>query len=176
MLVVNGDTVGANNTVWRETVPVTPGRSYQFSFWAASAHDDTPAQFAVHVNGQLVLNTPQLPTATGSWQQFQTLWSSGTSNTAQIEIVLANAVIGATDFVVDDIAFAALPALSIQPAVQLNWQSTSNVSYQVQWSTNLASTQWFNFGGLIIGNGGTNMVSDPVGFNPRRFYRVVPLE
>lgn len=176
MLVVNGDPISSSNAVWRETIPVTPGHGYQFSFWAASSHDDTPAQFEIRISDHTVLTTPQLPATTGSWVQFRSEWKADTSATAQIEILLANTTIGATDFVVDDVAFTVLPTVDIQPAVQVNWLSASNVSYQVQWSTNLNSTQWFNFGAPIIGNGGTNSICDPVRYSPTKYYRVIPLD
>jgi hypothetical protein len=49
---------------------------------------------------------------------------------------------------------------------QIEWPSSANSMYQVQWSTNAAEGTWSNAGEPIQGNGTTNYL----------FYRVVPVQ
>ena len=58
--------------------------------------------------------------------------------------------------------------------VELSWSSLSNLSYQVQYRTNLTSGTWLGLGSPISGNGTTNRVYDTsVSSSFQRFYRLV---
>jgi hypothetical protein len=68
-----------------------------------------------------------------------------------------------------------LPAInssSFKNGFTLSFFALTNQSYDVQWNTNLLNTNWSPLAGGIIGNGGTQMVSDPVTNAPARFYRL----
>jgi hypothetical protein len=71
------------------------------------------------------------------------------------------------------------PPPVIQPVTQTNriisltWSTVVAYLYQVQYSTNLTSTNWFNLGNPITATNGTASTSDRSGANPQRFYRVV---
>ena len=67
----------------------------------------------------------------------------------------------------------ARPNLSIWTAVELGWNSSTNYLYQVQWSTNLISSNWFNLGAPIQGNGTTNYLFDTTRTSPKKYYRVI---
>src|ERR1035441_3149684 len=69
-----------------------------------------------------------------------------------------------------------LPRLLIWPAVELGWVSETNKTYQVQWSTNLMSSNWFNFGSSLPGNGSTNFLFDSTRASPNRFYRIIVVQ
>ena len=84
----------------------------------------------------------------------------------------------------DDISV--LPALPAGPAVQpsvtsngslqLSWpplDSAPPVSYQVQTSTNLSSTNWLDLGSVVPGGTGTLSVTNPLGSDPQRLYRLL---
>ena len=60
----------------------------------------------------------------------------------------------------------------IEPSVQVSWTSISNVYYQVQWSSELASNVWNDFGTPVLGNGATNVVYDTTAGKEERFFRV----
>jgi hypothetical protein len=47
------------------------------------------------------------------------------------------------------------------------------VSYQVQYSTNLATANWINLGGVLSGTGPTLSVTNAIGSDPQRFYRIL---
>ena len=63
--------------------------------------------------------------------------------------------------------------LSIYRAVEIKWPTVSEDRYQVQYSTNLVSTNWFDLGESIIGDGSTNGVFDSTILTTKRFYRVI---
>ena len=58
-------------------------------------------------------------------------------------------------------------------AVEIGWTSVSGQIYQVQYSTNLVSSNWFNLGSAVIGNGSTNSVFDSTRQNSQRHYKVI---
>ena len=73
-------------------------------------------------------------------------------------------------------------ALSAQPtedlgavirvsAVDICWLGSTNQRYQVQYSTDLGSTNWFDLGSAVPGTG-TNCVTDSVGETQKKFYRI----
>lgn len=72
-------------------------------------------------------------------------------------------------FRVAGISFEAL----IFNAVEVGWTSVSGATYQVRYSTNLASGNWFDLGEPVVGNGSTNYVFDSTRGTPKRFYRVI---
>jgi len=68
---------------------------------------------------------------------------------------------------------ASSSAVSIHTAVEIEWSSTSGTTYQVQYSTNLVSTNWFDLGSTVLGDGSTNYVFDSTRGISERFYRVI---
>ena len=66
-------------------------------------------------------------------------------------------------------------SISIHPAVEIDWASTFGTAYQVQYSTNLVSTNWFNLGPTVIGNGSTNHVFDSTRDSGEKFYRFITI-
>ena len=64
------------------------------------------------------------------------------------------------------------PAM-IWTAVEIGWKTVAGTNYQVQSTTDLASSNWDNFGSVIVGNGLTNTVFDSTRTNSHKFYRVV---
>jgi len=59
--------------------------------------------------------------------------------------------------------------------LDLTWSSIAGQSYQVQFSANLARTNWTNLGSPAAATNSTMTASDPIGTNAQRFYRVVVL-
>jgi hypothetical protein len=58
-------------------------------------------------------------------------------------------------------------------AVNFSWLSTPGVAYQVQYTTNLASTPWTNLGPAIIATNSVTIDLDTLGPDPQRFYRIL---
>jgi len=66
--------------------------------------------------------------------------------------------------------------IAVVPGVGISWFASNNVSYQIQWATNLSTnTVWNNLGNPIAGNGGSNTVFDPAG-PPHNFYQVLSVQ
>ena len=61
----------------------------------------------------------------------------------------------------------------VSDEANISWVSMTGQVYQVQYSTNLVSTNWFDLGSTVIGNGTTNTVADSTATNSARFYRVI---
>ena len=52
------------------------------------------------------------------------------------------------------------------------WASQSNLSYQVQYATNLVPPTWFNLGSLVTATSNSSTATDTTGTDGRRFYRI----
>jgi hypothetical protein len=61
----------------------------------------------------------------------------------------------------------------IWPAVEIGWKGVAGTNYQVQYTTDLSTSNWVNFGGVVAGSGSTNTVFDTTRPSASRFYRVV---
>jgi len=53
------------------------------------------------------------------------------------------------------------------------WSAQSNVSYQVQYTTNLAQTNWSNLGGPIASANGTVTTTNSINASPQGFFRLM---
>ncbi len=56
---------------------------------------------------------------------------------------------------------------------QFNWNATLGPSYQVQYRTNLTEGSWMNLGAPISGTNTTLGITDNIGGEPMRFYRLL---
>jgi hypothetical protein len=54
----------------------------------------------------------------------------------------------------------------------LAWTAISNITYQLQYTTNLIAPMWQNLGNPITATNGSVSASDIPGTNAQRFYRV----
>ena len=73
-------------------------------------------------------------------------------------------------------------SVPLQPAFQtitktngtivLSWSAVAGQTYQVQYATNLFQPDWNNLGTSFIATNGTVTTFDPVGIEPKRFYRI----
>jgi len=107
MLLLNGS-ASPGESIWCQTVAVTPNTSYAFSAWLMSASPDNPAELTFAVNG-VSLGTPLLAAAeTCIWDEFYAVWNSGNSTTADICITNLNLQQSGNDFALDDVSFAPL--------------------------------------------------------------------
>lgn len=105
MLVVNGaDTPDQN--VWCQTVAIEAGLDYNFSAWLTSAVTGSPAELQFEINGTALGNVFTLVNQTCNWQQYNTIWNSGSATSATICILNQNTAGGGNDFALDDINFS----------------------------------------------------------------------
>jgi hypothetical protein len=67
------------------------------------------------------------------------------------------------------------PLVSIRTSqVEVCWNSKTNVTYQVQYRSDLTTNLWTSLGGCIRSTNSTSCIADPIVVGqPQRFYRVV---
>ena len=58
-------------------------------------------------------------------------------------------------------------------ALTLTWSTVAGQVYQIQYTTNLAQANWNDLGYPLVATNGVVTVSDTIGPDPQRFYRVV---
>ena len=73
--------------------------------------------------------------------------------------------------------------VAVRPDIQLfsrgngclnfTWASVSNLAYQVQYSSDLTSANWLNLGAAVTASNASSSVSDLMGSDRQRFYRVL---
>ncbi len=145
MLVADG-AIQPNVVLWRQTVPVQTNTAYNFSYWATSVVNFSPAQLQVFINGVNV-NTTTLTTFTCNWQNINVPWNSGAATLATIEIRNANTVDQGNDFAIDKLSFTSSAdcdvTVTVVPNMPLNIPAThtvcvgGNISLTVPNMTNL---------------------------------------
>jgi hypothetical protein len=170
------ENLGTNNTlVFDGTVNLTTGNlpglgntrqfDYVFPFTTPFLYD--PAA------GNLVLDLQIV--GDGSAVTFDTVLSGGPA----IGRVFANSSSTATTgdirpSHVTQFTFEAPPLVTIRASqVEVCWNSISNVTYQVQYRSDLTTNAWTSLGDCIRSTNSTSCVYDPIVMGqPQRFYRV----
>ncbi|RFC55906.1 T9SS type B sorting domain-containing protein [Brumimicrobium aurantiacum] len=106
MMIVNGASTPGTD-VWCQTVNVTPNTDYEFSTWITNVINSTNvANLQFKINGTVIGN-PFLTSTVGCvWDQFFSIWNSGTATSATICVTNLNNSGGGNDFAIDDISFA----------------------------------------------------------------------
>ena len=172
-------------------LPVLPGTPYNLSFWVNGVANG-PSYVENYGVGWLDSNGSQ--TNFVGWIGFSSTpgtWTQVTANNLVAPPTAVNAVLqiyGVTGAVlngyggvfIDDVSFASNGtaqtntfSVAPQPAVQIGWLSTVGKNYDVLCTANLNGNNWTNLVSATPGNGTTNAVSDQLGANQYRYYRVV---
>ena len=158
-----------------QTLPTRGGQLYLLSFWLLSAdigYGTTPNQFMALWNGSTLTT---IVNAVGfAWTRMHyVVPAAGASTVLEFGAFNNSGVFG-----LDDVSVVSVPLPTLQSvrqvggAVNLTWTSLAGLAYQVQYKTNLASTNWSNLGGLINATGSTTSDSDTISPSALRFYRV----
>ncbi|KPJ66587.1 MAG: hypothetical protein AMJ43_07665 [Coxiella sp. DG_40] len=109
MLIVNAATA-ENQTVWQQTVSVTPNTDYVFTYWLSNCYPDAPANLQCSINGSAI-GTGSAPSGeSGVWYEVSHSWNSGVSTSAMIRLVDLTRVYSGDDFAIDDISLIPEPA------------------------------------------------------------------
>ena len=164
-----------NSTIF-QTVVTVPGRDYQLAFF----HSPRPMQdssLKVSVNSQVLATFAELGSGLTNfhWQRYTTNFTAEGGFTT-IAFTDPTPVAGGTH--IDNVSVVQLTLdLSIAPSLlDICWQTVTNKTYQVQFSSVLTSNSWVNLGATIQGNGTTICISDAaVKSQTNLFYRVVTL-
>lgn len=106
MMMING--APSLQQVWCQTINVMPNTDYIFQAFATSISPSSPAILQFSINGGLVGSPFSLSSATCVWQEFYTVWNSGSNTNIEICITNQNTATGGNDFALDDLFFGAL--------------------------------------------------------------------
>jgi gliding motility-associated-like protein len=171
MMMVNG-APQANKVIWSQTVNVTPNTNYAFSTWLQNLNvnntSSNPPRLQFSINGNVIGNIFQATYASCVWDQFYSVWNSGTATTVTISIVNQNTVVSGNDFALDDISFAPIAVLRDSvtitvdsPFVKTNNDTTICKNGSVQLTTtgaaNIGAWSWLPGTGLS-----NSAISNPV--------------
>jgi hypothetical protein len=156
-------------------IPTAPGRPYLLSIWLNSPDGLTPNQFVAAWNGITLFNQTNLPAL--GWTNLLYLVTATTTNTV-LEFSFIN---DSSFFGLDDVSVMPVTAPSFQSVsnaagtILLSWGAQAGLVYQVQYRTNLTQTNWLNLGSPLSATNNAMTLSDPIGADPQRFYRILLL-
>lgn len=155
-----------------QTVTTTPGQVYVFSFWLFNASSGTPNEFTASWDGSNVVDLVNRPGM--AWTNFQFLITASSSATT-ISFGFQN---DPSYWGFDDVSVTPLPVLQNANVtgndINFSWNAQTGSLYQVQYSTNLVTGNWTNWGSAFIASNSLVTVTDTNAANsaPQRFYRV----
>jgi hypothetical protein len=163
-----------------QSLPTRAGQLYLLSFRLENPSGLAPNQFIVQWNtnstsANVIFN--QLDLGAFDWTNLQFMVQASTNPTAlQFGFYNDNDY-----FALDNVSVLAVPMPTIQAlaqangAIRLAWTALPGVRYQAQYKTNLAQSSWSNLGGVVAATTNLLTLSDNIGPDPRRFYRVMLL-
>lgn len=165
MMMVNGSPV-INQTIWKQTVSVTPNTLYAFSTWIQSVSANNPANLQFAINGVAIGQPIAATVPTCNWARFYTTWNAGNQATAVISIINKNTQVQGNDFALDDIQFATLTYYtdSVRIRIDSPFVHAGNDT-SVCSKTNLQLHATGSSGGTVIWNNGITL-SDSTSLNP----------
>jgi len=169
---------------------ITPGLTYTFSFWAqqflsgAGYVQQYNVAWLNSANAVISSTSANFTGGSGYWSQLILPGLVAPANTVGARITFscttgaANGWAGAS--LIDDVLLSStLPgatnvlAVAVQPGWQISWPTTSYVTYGLQRTTALTTTNgWSDFGVNYTGTGSRVSAFDPDGTNQFKFYRV----
>ncbi len=113
---------------------------------------------------------------TGSATAALNILAVGATNAGTYDVIVANSYGSVTSSVVTLNVVFALQSVSVTQngsAVSFSWLTTPGITYQVQYTTNLATPTWNDLGTAILATNGVSSTFDNLGPDPARFYRIV---
>ncbi|WP_396151591.1 PKD-like domain-containing protein, partial [Flavobacterium sp.] len=125
MMVLDGSIANSgNDRVWCQTMPVTPGQDYTFSYWVQTVATPNPANLDVLING-VSIGSNLAPSTTCGWVQRSYTWNSGAATIAEICIYDRVVTSAGNDFAIDDIEFVTDITCNLTASVTVTVQSIS---------------------------------------------------
>lgn len=158
-----------------QTLTTSPGQPYLLSLWfdSTSLNGGIPNEFSVSWNGNVLFDQANIG-STG-WTNLQFIVTATNSST----VLQFGEYNDAWYFGLDDISvlpipptvFQAMPVTNNQ--FQFSWNAMTGLVYQVQYKTNLLSTNWLNLGGPVTASSTTLTTTNAIGPDRQRFYRTM---
>ena len=163
-----------------QPLPTRAGQLYLLSFWLENPSGAKPNQFQVQWNTNststnVIFN--QLNLGAFAWSNMQFVVKAST-NITTLRFGFRN---DNDYFALDNVSVLPVPGPALRPpalangSLQLAWTALPGVRYQVQYKTNLTQTGWSNLSSVITATMNPMALSNNIGPDPRRFYRVVLL-
>jgi hypothetical protein len=166
-----------------QTVTITNDGVYRLRWFDSSGHSGgfTTSPYSVTlltgaVQTVVSTNLDAYHSTFGDWERRSIEMTLGLgTHTIRFR---AEGVQSGLDTLIEDVRLERLPDADLVTsihvsAVDICWAGRTNQMYQVQYSTNLSSTDWFDLGSPVAG-AGANCVTDVV-TPTERFYRIVRL-
>ena len=158
-------------------------QAYVLSIWlnspnavlvsAGQASTNIPNEFSVSWNGTTLFDQANIGQI--GWTNLQfTVTATGATTVLQFGEQDDPWYLGLDDVTLVPIpypSFRSVAKMGNSNAVVFSWNSMSNFVYQVQYSTNLATTNWFILS-TNLATGPVLTVTNGYGADPRRFYRI----
>jgi hypothetical protein len=161
-----------------QTVPTSPGQAYLLSFWLCSQSGTGPNQWLVNWNTNLSgTNTllSQTNLASTNWINKQFVVTAAGTNS-----VLQFGFMDLPDWLfLDDVNLVPVPTPLLAPAASadgtlaISWAAYPGLTYQLQYTTNLAQGGWLNLGTPVTATNAVMSASDSIGPDQQRFYRLL---
>ena len=172
-----------------QTLATFTNQAYMLSLWLDGPDvsqvtdglitNNTPNEFSVSWNGSTLFD--QVNIGPIGWTNLQfVVTATGISSVLQFGAQDDPWYLGLDDVSVVPIAnppnpsFSSVVKLSNTNAVAFSWNSMSNYVYQVQYSTNLATTNWITLS-TNLATGPVLTVTNGTDTDPQRFYRILRL-
>ena len=155
-----------------------PGQIYQLSLWLENpTPKSTPNQFEVQWNTNatstnIIFNQTNL--GTFGWSNLVFTVKAFT-NVTTLQFAALNDV---GFFALDSVSVLPVPAPAVRAVksgkttFQVSWTALPGLSYQMQYLTNLLTTNWVNLGGTVIAGSNSITLTETNAPNPARYYRV----
>ncbi|MBX2920707.1 MAG: gliding motility-associated C-terminal domain-containing protein [Chitinophagaceae bacterium] len=125
-MIING--ARPDLVVWRQTVPVNPNTNYAFGAWISTLIASNTASIRFSINGIQLGNIFSAPDIPNLWERYFTEWNSGSSTSAEIEIVNIYPEASGNDFGIDDIFFGEVVTCSGTVNINVNTMLVPQVS------------------------------------------------
>jgi subtilase family serine protease len=158
-----------------QNIATVPGQSYILSFAVADPYGGTTAQFFVNWNTNTIYSETNPPAYDWTLRTFDLI---ATSTNTILQFGARNDNASGFDALDDVTLMATSPSINLNISransgvVVLTWNSSSGTVYQVQYSTNLLSTNWSNHS-TNTATGLTLSVTNAIGTSSRSYYRVL---
>lgn len=136
MFIANGSW-NAGTVVWSQTVNVTPGTDYLFSFWATNVvNNPNTSDLQLYINN-VPIGPVNTTTTSCTWLQISDVWNSGGATSAVLEIINQSTAASGNDFAIDDISFG--PICIVSDTIVVDHQTPSQTTSVVDLSCQGAS-------------------------------------
>jgi hypothetical protein len=163
-----------------QTLPTVPGQYYLLSLWLDNAASGTVQQFILNWNTNTTSDNhifDLLDPLAFSWTNLEFLVAATGTNTT----LLIRAENDPSYFGLDDVSVTLIPPAAFKALAKsaggfrLSWIAATNLTYQVQYKTNLLQPNWLALAGTLMATNYSVSLQDTGALSSpsMRFYRLV---